>query len=70
MSHLRKTMNVNTAEVAYFLVCPDTVASPPARSQDHRHLHQWQMPLDWDKNVKINDHRGHVHSLRVPEFVG
>jgi len=72
MSHLRKAKNVNTIHVAYFLVCPDTVAFPPARSQNHRPQHQWQwqMPLDWDENTQINDHRGHVHSLRVPGFVG
>jgi len=64
MSHLRKTMNVNTIEVAYFLVCPED------KSQDHRHQYQWQMPLDWDKSVEINDHRGHVYSLRIPEFIG
>ena len=44
-------------KVAYFLVCPE------GRSQ-----HQWQIPVDWNKSVKINDHRGDVFDIRVPSM--
>ena len=44
-------------KVAYFLVCPE--GGPD---------HKWQMPVDWNKSVKINDHRGDVFDVRVPSM--
>ena len=52
---LEKTGSNATVKVAYFLVCPDD-GSP----------HQWQMPVDWNNNTKINDHRGDGFFIRVP----
>jgi len=44
-----------TVKVAYFLVCPEGASQ-----------HQWQMPVDWGKNVKTHDHRGDAFCIRVP----
>ena len=59
ISHVRRRLKaINSGavvRVAYYLVCPE------GESQ-----HEWLMPTDWNKSVKINDHRGHVFSLRIP----
>ena len=53
--HLKEINSGAVVEVAYYLVCPE------GESQ-----HEWLMPPNWDKSVKINDHRGHAFSLRIP----
>lgn len=45
-------------KVRYFLACPE--GQP---------LHQWEMPICWDKAIKNYDHRGGVTCLRVPVSV-
>ena len=42
-------------EVSYFLVCPDDGSQ-----------HQWNMPVDWEKNTTVNDHRGEAYCIRIP----
>ena len=42
-------------EVSYFLVCPDDGSQ-----------HQWNMPVDWERNTTVNDHRGKAYCIRIP----
>ena len=50
--YFNATFNI---KVAYFLVCPE--GGPD---------HKWQMPVDGNKSVKINDHHGDVFCICVP----
>ena len=42
-------------KIEYILVCPED-----------KSLHQWQMPVGWNKGTRVNDHRGKAYYLRVP----
>ena len=54
MACVRKLLNETglnaIVKVVYFLVCPEDGTQ-----------HQWQMPMDWNKNLKTHDHRD-LHS--------
>lgn len=64
MTRVRKLLTENfnkrkfKIEVAYFLVIPEGGTQ-----------HKWHMPVDWDKNTKVNDHRGNAFYLPVPVLV-
>ena len=57
IAHVRRLLKVPKApvKIVYILVCPKDATQ-----------HKWQMPVDWNKNIKINDHRGNAFYLRVP----
>ena len=52
--YFNTTFNI---EVAYFLICPE--GGPD---------HKWQMPVDWNKSVETNDHRGDAFCVHVPSM--
>jgi len=52
---LKEIYSGAAVKVAYYLVCPDGESK-----------HEWLMPPDWNKSVKINDHRGQAFLLCVP----
>ena len=62
MRHVRKLLGLPKSgpgiEVSYFLVCPDDGSQ-----------YQWDMPVGWNKNTTVNDHRGKAYCIRIlPEY--
>jgi len=63
MKHVRKLLRLPShgpgIEVSYFLVCPEDGSQ-----------HEWNMPIDWNKNTTVNDHRGNAYCIHIPsEYV-
>ena len=62
MKHVRKLLGLPSRgpgiEVSYFLVCPD----------DRSH-YEWNMPVDWNKNTVVNNHRGNAYCVRIPSEI-
>jgi len=59
MVHVRKLLGLPSRgpeiEVLYFLVCPGDGSQ-----------YQWDMPVDWNQNTIVNDHRGKAYCIRIP----